>query len=556
MNRSHQAPEGQPAKRRSCSRVLGSLLSGCLVSVLSASAYAVDRKPGPPEFTFSFESLNIPGLSANFLGVGASMMTLNFVDGSHLLLTYSLRELVPRLVGDPPDDDDRLVAAELVDLPSGRVLAKTRWHLHDHARYLWSLNDGRFLLREGGDLYTFAPLANLGAKEPFQRTSLPHRPGFLDAVVVSADGKLLTLETHREEKRKLTGININVLTSADRPLRPTETYDFYRLSGLGTQDSPLKLVHAGAVQTGNVYRLPIDGDGYLVAAAGKRGRWNIEFESFAGSKTITVGVVDSNCRPGLELVSPTQYLAFTCRSATTDGITVAAYDFAKNDIWEEPMGSFSVYSPTFAFAPASGRFAISRKIDALAPGIASDPRGEITTQEVRVYGTQTGDLLMKTYCVPVFRSSENFDLSPDGMRLGVIRNGSVEVYRLPELTKGDLADLAELAKLTPLPASGAVNLRRMARDTAEDVRESEAAADAEQVPAEDKTTVASDAAGAASQTNAPPAAALPVPPSLASDAAGPATAPSGDLQVRRKPPTLLKPGEVPASGTKSKSTPE
>ena len=528
------------------------MFTGCILGLAALTASAVDRKPSPPEVTFTFEALNIPSLSATFLGAGASMMTLHFIDGDHLLVTYGLRELVPRLVDDPPEDTDRLVAAELLELPSGKVLAKARWHLHDHSRYLWSLSNGRFLLREGDELYTFAPLANLASGNAFQRVPLPHRPGLLDAVIVSSDGKLLTLETHRAEKKKLTGIDINVLTNGDLPERPTITYDFYRLSGTGDAASPLKPVRAGSVQAPNVLRLPINGDGYLVASGGKRGRWIIDFESFTGAKPLTVGVVESNCSPGLELVSPTQYLAFTCRSANNDAVTVAAYDFAKNDIWEEPMGSFSPNAPVFAFAPTAGRFALSRKIDMPAPGVSTADNGNLTTQEVRVYSTQTGDLLMKTYCVPVFRTSENFDLSPDGMRLGVIRNGSVQVFRLPELTKLDREDLAQLAKLSPSPATGPVNLRRITRSTSTDVRESEAAADAATVPAEDKTSPTT----ANGTPTAPAAPSTPLPPTLASDSAGPAASPAGDIQiqtVRRKPPTLLNPGEKAESGTRDKS---
>ncbi len=557
MNRSHHASKSSPNIERSWVRAI-QIVAVTFLCLCLQPAGAADRKPSPPEMKFTFEALNVPNLSQNFLGAGASMMTLDFVDGSHLLISYSLRGLVPRLVGDSPDDDDRVVGAELVELPSGQILGKARWHMHDHGRYLWTLADGRFLLREGGDLYTFAPMANLASKNPFQRVPLPHRPGVLDAVVVSPDGKLLTIESHKPEPKKLTGININVLTNGDLPAHPLITYDFYRLSGTGGPDAPLTYSRAGSVAAPEALRLPLDANGYLVASDAKRGRWKIEYESFAGSKSINVGVVESNCQPGLQLVSATQYLAFTCRSARSDDVTVAAYDFAKNDIWEEPMGDFSLSAPVFAFAPAAGRFAISRKLDTPAPGIANDPNGTISTQEVRVYGTQSGDLLMKTYCVPVFRTSENFDISDDGMRLGVIRNGSIEIYRLPELTKTDRADLADLARLTPPTASGLLDLHRIARHTERGARESEGALAAAEVPEEEKPApVSTDKAATATATSTPDATtpATPLPSTIASDAPGPAASPSGDLPIRRKPPTLLNPGETPETGTKPKREP-
>lgn len=564
MNRSFQALKCTPTTGRRWARARTACILAAALCVGQPFARAADRKPSPPEFSFTFEALNVPNLSQNFLGAGASMMTLHFVDSNHLLLTYSLRELVPRLVGDSPEDDDRLVGAELVELPGGKILGRTRWHMHDHGRYLWSLGDGRFLVREGSDLFTFAPIANLAANNPFARAALPHRAGVLDAVIVSPDGKLLTLETHKPETKKLVGIDINTLSNGDLAPRPLITYDFYRVSGTGGPQSPLTFKRAGDVAAPEILRLPLDADGYLVASDAKRGRWKIEFESFTGSKPTLVGMVDSNCRPGLQLVSPTQYLAFTCRSASSDNVTVAAYDFAKNDIWEEPMGDFSVNGPTFAFAPASGRFAISRRLDTPAPGVTLNDSGSLSTQEVRVYSTQTGDLLLKSFCVPVFRTSENFDLSPDGMRLGVIRNNNIEIYRLPELTKTDRDDLAELAKLTPPPASGLLDLHRITHRTEKGARESEAALQAAEVPAEEKptepgtppgsSTVAVGAGNPAAAGVSPPAA-TPLPPTVAADSPGPAASPSGDLQLRRKPPTLLNPGETAESSQKPKREP-
>ena len=50
--------------------------------------------------------------------------------------------------------------AVLLELPTGKVLARTTWRLHDHAQYLWNLGHGHFLLRIRDTLTTFAPLAN------------------------------------------------------------------------------------------------------------------------------------------------------------------------------------------------------------------------------------------------------------------------------------------------------------------------------------------------------------------------------------------------------------
>ena len=60
---------------------------------------------------------------------------------------------------DPlPDDDDRTIGACLVELPSGKVLARTEWRDHDRLQYLWNLGHGRFLLRVRDRLTMIAPM--------------------------------------------------------------------------------------------------------------------------------------------------------------------------------------------------------------------------------------------------------------------------------------------------------------------------------------------------------------------------------------------------------------
>jgi len=99
-----------------------------------------------------------------FLLAGSSMLRVDFVDAEHLLVTFGLRQLMERLPGDPVDDDDRTVGAAVVELPTGKALARTEWRLHDRGQYLWELGHGRFLLRVRDRLSVIAPMAAGGAK--------------------------------------------------------------------------------------------------------------------------------------------------------------------------------------------------------------------------------------------------------------------------------------------------------------------------------------------------------------------------------------------------------
>src|SRR5258708_6270206 len=134
--------------------------------LLLAALPAFARGP-EPSLRIPLETLGFQPLSTQFLLNGSSMLTLHYVDDKHLPLPSVTHRLIPRLPDEPEDDQDRMVDAVLLELPTGKVLARTSWHLHDHAQYLWSLGHGHFLLRVRDTLTTFAPLANLATSEPF-----------------------------------------------------------------------------------------------------------------------------------------------------------------------------------------------------------------------------------------------------------------------------------------------------------------------------------------------------------------------------------------------------
>jgi hypothetical protein len=459
----------------------------------------------PPEARFSLEDLGFPGTSPNFLNAGVSLLTVHFADSEHLLVTFSLRCLVPRLPGDPPDHDDRMVAALLVELPSGKVLARTEWHLHDHGRYLWNLGGGRFLLREGNALWTFTPMVNLKSGQPFVRRPFPHRSGQVEAVVVSPDNRLVTVETKAAKNSGATTVSLGDASSPSMV-----ALDFYRIAGGGADGSPLASSVVGSARSASTINLPMSADGYLRSNdMGQGTRWSVAFEPFGG-KTIKLAPIDSSCPPGLRLVSPTQLVALSCRGSV-DRTILMAFDFNSHEMWQEPLDSFTV-QPVFAFAPAAGRFAVSRTNASVATDILTTDQDNVQSQEVRVYQTQTGDLLLKVNCSPVLRTSENFDLSADGMKAVVVRKGAIEVYRLPELSAGDRADLAELQKAAPPSREGPVDLSGLAvAETKEAVPEEEVVAGPLAVNTEE--------------------AAVPEAPVVKEGA------------VPRKPPTLLNPGE-------------
>ena len=123
------------------------------------------------------------------------MFTVNFIDDTHLLLTYNTHGLLARLPDVTPDDDDRLIAAELIELPSGKVLASTKWRTRDRLRYLWPLTHGLFLLRVRSRLTVIDPLGHLSSTDPFQPQAFLEFSRRIGYIAVSPGGDLLTVET-------------------------------------------------------------------------------------------------------------------------------------------------------------------------------------------------------------------------------------------------------------------------------------------------------------------------------------------------------------------------
>jgi hypothetical protein len=253
----------------------------------------------------------------------------------------------------------------------------------------------------------------------------------------------------------------------------------------------------------------------------------MKFEGFDGQAK-TLSDIDSSCPPQMQFVSPSQFVVFSCRGSN-DNLTLSAFDFAPHEMWEEPM-SGSVPFDQFVYAQAAGRFALSRMTTGISDGtvLGLSPNGPSSTQEVRVYQVESGDLLMKLACSPGSRRGQNFDMSEDGLSFLAVRNGVIEVYPLPPLSAQDKKDLAEVQKFEPLPNTSPVRLRQIAQEAAEEARQETVDHTAVSTAVAEPVAVAAPKAGSAS-----------------------ATVDVGDPQGKRKPPSLLYPGETVEGGKKS-----
>jgi hypothetical protein len=521
----------------------------------SAPGSASAPTPGQP-LRIPLEPMGFQPLLEDFRLAGVSCLTVDFVDADHLLITFNTRHLMRREADQRPEDDDRTIGAFLVEVSSGKVLAQTEWRVHDRLQYLWNLGSGRFLLRVRDQLTVIAPLQALHTDDPFRGAPLLNAERHIVAVLLSSDSDLLTVET--TTRRGGQGeASIVSFSGNDNDAAPVQI-NFYRLSN--TADG-LVAAYAGAVRTRMALAVPMTTAGFLdVLDGGGRGRWLFNFDEHAG-KVDELAEWDTSCFPRSTFVGHGEFVAFGCRGSE-EKPELAGFNMKGEEMWEQ--GIYDSYvSPTFAFAPSAGRFALGRTllgapVDADAPLVAS----LVTGQEVRIYQSYSGKVLFKTDCSPVVLAGQNFALSPDGLRLAVVQqetvrhaatkdddaytetSTAVEVYALPELTEQDRAAVKDAQVKAPADTGARIDeaLQRVSTTpsagsgsgVAADKRQSAPAAQPDSATkAEPGNPVVADPGAARGAS--------------AESASGPPTAEGDALPdaPRSQPPTLYSPGESP-----------
>jgi hypothetical protein len=398
----------------------------------------------------------------------ATNFTIHFVDENHLLLTYTARTLLARLPDTREDDDDRNVAALLLELPSGKVLAQTQWRTRDRDKFLWPLGHGRFLLRIRSKLSVIDPEGNLAAGGPDRAF---RQQEFLDVkrpigyVAISAEKDLLGVETlSPRPKVKAVDADAAALAAAmagtsdagtpakveivGEPRTPAVEIYFFRLKMENADGTGRMLAQsAGLVGSPTLINLPATGDGYLDMKPESAHTWDLDFVSHAG-KRMELSAYETTCSPRPYFVSRSEFVAFGCRGAD-DKPELSYFNLRGDEPWLSALGGPQV-SPVVVAAPQAGRFAVSRTlVSASAFDLESLTSDDLTSQEITVMQNHDGRQLLKVQASPIQRAGQNFDLSPEGLHFAVVRNGNIEVYPLPGLTSADKKAVEEARKMAP-----------------------------------------------------------------------------------------------------------
>ena len=529
---------------------LGAVL--CFGVTATAGAAAKPQKPVPVA-VISLAELGYQPTAARFALEGMSLTTVDFADPHHLLVTFIARRLLTRIAGDPEDDDDHVVDAVLVELPSGKVAGKTTWRTHDNGRYLWSMGGGRFVLRRRNDLETFAPVANLAAGEPFRMFPLVSLKRQVAGIRMSADGDVMLLETipAKEVKKgeaKVTAgtapATAAVLADAAREQARMKRVEleFLELAAQSAGGPVLARVR-GVSLARTAVDVPMTSGGYLEALNEGRNRWGFDFVGFDG-KTRQLGGLETTCRPRPQFVSSVEFVVFGCRGSS-EKWEMAGMDLRGQVMWVNSLGDNNAFRSLRA-APAAGRVALSRAYatTVLADQVEFSPE-QLTGQDVRVMQVETGGELLRVEASPIERSGENYAIAQDGMSVAVIHDGHVEVYALPKMSGKEEKERERLLAAAPAAWGGAAGARTVTMPAVRAVEDAAAdkVAGPAPAPANAANGVVAPAAGTVPEkkVEAVPAAAAPAPVPAAAAAVKSET--KEPESAPRKPPSLYAPDE-------------
>lgn len=344
-----------------------------------------------------------------------SSSSLEFLDPTHVLLTFREPHLLVRQ--QHSDGLDQVVQADVLELPTGKIVAQDEWLLHDRGRYLWKLGDNKVLLRIGSRLFEVDNKLHL--KRLYQS------PTELEEVQTSPDGKLLVveneLERHTQEEHDRL-VRQAALRGGNPPAEDVQV-QMMRL------DQPKLMLSAHADAAGDV---PTSADGFFMQKQRKENVWELDFRPYekAAADGVPVAEIESTCDPTEKVLNSDSVLVLSCPPGHNDRY-VAVYSLNQQKLWDgrwQPNFTWPAFRVSQNGASvAISWLAVSRPVSAREP-IDDD---EVQNQVLSVLDSHSGNLRFALLLKPIVSAGGNFALSADGSRLAVLNRGAVEVYDLP-----------------------------------------------------------------------------------------------------------------------------
>jgi hypothetical protein len=391
----------------------------------------VDANLPKPAVKIALASLGYAGLhpTANLLKSRTALLTVDFVDAQHVLLTYEYRRLLTRQPNE--DNSGRMVRAEVVDLASGKVVKQDDWRLHDTSPYLWPMTGGHFLLRVGPVFYKVDG-------HTLEMTELLRADAALWKVQADQGTNLLTLETVREKHTAEEHAKLMEEALLSGAPTPSESYEIY-----GFDLTTLR----------RVLHQPIGRKGFVVGNEStaldevrerdKRYSVNAVELKPQGERTKLLDI-ESDCAPTLTMVAHDAVVVGFCKGSSE---SVMGVGMDAKLLWKPHDAQWTW--PYIARTEVGNRFAVQSIKVGWSVGVndSLDER-DMAMGKVLVYDVATGAEAFSTVLTPLYTTFHGIALSPDGMRLATLRDGCLEVFELPPTPKPAVTRAADIKATT------------------------------------------------------------------------------------------------------------
>jgi hypothetical protein len=390
-----------------------------------------DKPSLPPVFTIPVEPLGFSVPGPIYLGARNSLVSLDFLDENRLLFTFRVPGLMHRDPGYIEGGEERQIRAVVVALPEGRVESEALWTVHDRVRYLWTLKDGHFLLRDQDGLQE--------GDAKLELKPLLEFPGPLLWLELDPSQEFMVTNS-REPAVEKTSDNGDGQKTAQLTLNPGD-----QGKTDARQDDPekaearktdlvlriLRRVSGKVLLVSRVHasiHLPINSDGYLDSLRGNGQQWLVTLNYFSGGSKV-LGRVESACPPAFDFVSLREVLVTGCTGSGERKLV--AMDMSGHRLWENWSTASSIW-PLVIVAPDGSRLAqetlaATHPVTPFSPLDSEDIKGQL----VRVFNAADGKVALEAPASPALDSGGNVAISPSGRHVAVLNAGAIQVFDLP-----------------------------------------------------------------------------------------------------------------------------
>lgn len=349
-------------------------------------------------------------------------LSLDFVDSTHVLVTFNAKKLLQRLPDCPPTHQDRLMHVAILEVPSGKIVKQTDWYLHDNKRYLWPLGSGRFLLRKLNTLYV--------VDSSLQEKTLLTSPKEFLWLTVTPNGKQIIAETADDAPTKKPKLD-------QAKSQQKVKIDFLDVATLAVQRT---------IRSEGIVTLEGTSSGFADVSHNISGKvWLIRFGPNSRQRE-NIARVRSHCIPDVFYSSASTLLIGRCSPSGPD-YSVSAFTVTGHHLWRQHW-STPRYVPKIGHSEDGSRFAVSTLMRVELPTVVAaaidgdeetDDADHGLEQGIQVFDTANGTAVLSLKVSPVVLSAQNFSLSPDGTRLIVLNDSSLRLYDLPAMSEADRA---------------------------------------------------------------------------------------------------------------------